>query len=285
MATITRGQLTFEVTESGPVDGEPVLLLHGFPQHADSWHCLVPLLTERGFRTLAMSQRGYSAGARPEGRCAYRVPELVADVVAVIDAYGGGPVHLVGHDWGANVAWAVAADHPEKLASLTALSVPHPRAMRRAMLTSRQGLHSWYMFAFQLPWLPERVLHAGWDLFLTRFGGQSVEQARRDRAGFATACDLTAPINWYRALPVTDPRTLAGRVVTPTLMVWSDRDLFIARRSVELCQGYVDGPLRFVTMTGVSHWIPDEAPRELAELMLPHLEQWSVAGAQGVAAR
>lgn len=284
MAIITRGQLSFEVTESGPAGGEPVLLLHGFPQHADCWDAVVPLLTERGFRTLAMSQRGYSPGARPAGRGAYRIDELVADVLAVIDSCGG-PVHLVGHDWGANVAWAVAAAHPERLASLTALSVPHPRAFRKAMVTSRQGLHSWYILAFQLPWLPERILHAGWDLFLARFGGQSVEQARRDRAGFPEPGDLTAPMNWYRAIPLAHPRTMAGRVVTPTLLVWSDRDIYIARRSVELCREYVDGPFRFETMTGVSHWIPDEAPRELAALMLPHLEKWSVASAQGVAAR
>jgi pimeloyl-ACP methyl ester carboxylesterase len=99
-----RGELVSDVTEAGPPDGEPVVLLHGFPQFSDSWDALVPLLTQHGYRTLAMDQRGYSVGARPPGRWAYRIPELIADVVALIDAHGGGPVHVVGHDWGAAVA-------------------------------------------------------------------------------------------------------------------------------------------------------------------------------------
>src|SRR4051794_32499159 len=103
---ITREGLAFNVSEAGPPDGRLVLLLHGFPQHSDSWDGLVPLLTEAGYRTLAMDQRGYSPGARPRNRSAYRISELVADAAAVIDHYGG-PVHLVGHDWGAAVAWAL----------------------------------------------------------------------------------------------------------------------------------------------------------------------------------
>ncbi|MGH3869061.1 MAG: alpha/beta fold hydrolase [Pseudonocardiaceae bacterium] len=121
-----RGKLVFDVTEAGPPEGEPVVLLHGFPQFSDSWDALVPLLTQHGYRTLAMDQRGYSVGARPPGRRAYRIPELVADVVALIDAHGGGPAHVVGHDWGAAVAWALTAGRPDKVRSLTALYVDAP---------------------------------------------------------------------------------------------------------------------------------------------------------------
>lgn len=110
MTTIHRAGLEFDITENGPADGEPVVLLHGFPQHADCWDALTPLLTTHGYRTLAMNQRGYSPNASPRGRRAYRIEELVADVIALIEARaGGGPVHVVGHDWGAAVAWALTA--------------------------------------------------------------------------------------------------------------------------------------------------------------------------------
>ncbi len=209
-----------------------------------------------------MSQRGYSAAARPAGRSAYKVPELVADAIAVVDAYGGGPVHVVGHDWGAVVAWGIATERPEKVASLTTLSVPHGRAFLRSMVTSRQVLHSWYMLFFQLPWLPERFMHSQFERFL-RFGGQSEVAAERDRASFPEPTDLTGPINWYRALPLVNLWKSAGPVSTPTLFVWSDRDIYLLRAGAEKCGDYVEGPFQFEILAGVSHWIPEEAPREL----------------------
>lgn len=270
---ITRDELVFNVSEAGPPDGRPVLLLHGFPQHSDSWGALVPLLTEAGYRTLAMDQRGYSPGARPLNRSSYRIRELVADAAAVIDHYGG-PVHLVGHDWGAAVAWALTAAHPDKVRSLTAVSVPHPGAFLRAMVTSTQGLKSWYMYFFQLPVLPERLLHRHLARVLIR-SGQSAPHARRDAAGFASRDALTAALNWYRAMPLLDPRKANEPVRRPTLFVWSDGDLAIDRAGAERTGRYVQAPYQFETLRGVSHWIPDEAPAELAAVLLPHLSRWS----------
>src|SRR5690606_26265127 len=136
---------TFDVIDGGPVDGDVIVLLHGFPQTATSWSKVAPLLHEAGYRSLAPHQRGYSPGARPSGRRAYSVDRLVADVAALVDTVGG-PVHLVGHDWGAIVAWAVAVERPELLRTLTTVSVPHPMAFLRSMARSTQLLHSYYMF-------------------------------------------------------------------------------------------------------------------------------------------
>ncbi|MDT0307541.1 alpha/beta fold hydrolase [Streptomyces sp. DSM 44917] len=274
MTTIDRDGLVFDVFENGPADGEPVVLLHGFPQHADSWDALTPLLTAQGYRVLAMNQRGYSPGARPRGRRAYRIEELVADVLALIDARGGGgPVHVVGHDWGAAVAWALTAAHPERVASLTALSVPHPAAFLTAMLTSVQALKSWYMFAFQLPWLPERLLLINPVRSLIRTG-LSPERARREAAWFPDAKSLRPALHWYRAMPLVNPRAARTPVRRPTLFVWSDGDVAISRQAAQRCARHVQGPYTFVTLPGVSHWIPDQAPTELATLLLPHLRRW-----------
>ncbi|WP_059011654.1 alpha/beta fold hydrolase [Streptomyces specialis] len=274
MATINRAGLEFDITESGPAAGEPVVLLHGFPQHADCWDALTPLLTAHGYRVLAMNQRGYSPSASPRGRLAYRMEELVADVVALIDARtGGGPAHVVGHDWGAAVAWALTAAHPERVASLTALSVPHPSAFLTSMFTSVQGLKSWYMYAFQLPWLPERLLLVDPVRTLIRLG-LSPEQARRDAAWFSGPEALRTAINWYRAMPLVNPRAARTPVRRPTLFVWSDGDVAISRQAARRCARHVQGPYTFVTLAGVSHWIPDQAPGELAELLVPHLKLW-----------
>ncbi|HEY2204597.1 MAG TPA: alpha/beta fold hydrolase [Pseudonocardia sp.] len=267
-----RDGLAFNVTEAGPADGEPVLLLHGFPQHADSWNALVPLLTGAGYRTLAVDQRGYSPGARPTGRRAYRITELVADAAAAIGHFstGSGRMHVVGHDWGAAVAWALAAAHPEKVASLTALSVPHVGAFLRSMATTRQGLRSWYMLFFQLPLLPERVVRRQFVRILVA-SGQAAGHAHRDAEAFAAPGALTAALNWYRAMPFLDPRRAGDPVTVPTLFVWSDADRFVDRRSAEACARFVSGPYQFETLPGVSHWIPDLAPAETAAVLLPHL--------------
>src|SRR3954463_14957615 len=161
MDSFRRGDLTFDVRDAGPADGTPVVLLHGFPQDSSSFDRLTPALHSAGLRTLAPDQRGYSPGARPSGRAAYRMRELTADVLALLDAAELGSAHVVGHDWGGIVGWALAAWHPERGRTLTAVSVPHPAAMARAFVTSDQALRSWYMGLFQLPVLPEQLLLAG----------------------------------------------------------------------------------------------------------------------------
>ncbi len=155
----SRDGLTFQVRDEGPVDADrTVLLLHGFPQTPSAFDGVAPALHEAGLRTLAPAQRGYSPGARPTARSAYRIGAIADDAVALLDAAGVDQAHVLGHDWGGMAAWALAGLHPERVASLTVLSTPHPAALGWSFTHSSQGLRSWYMGFFQLPWLPERLI-------------------------------------------------------------------------------------------------------------------------------
>ena len=255
------------MVDDGPLDGPPVVPLHGFPQRATSWAKVTPLLAEAGFRTYAPDQRGYAPGARPRGRRAYAATELVDDVVALIDRIGA-PVHLVGHDWGAAVAWGVAARHADRLASLTAVSVGHSEAFKRALRTSDQALRSWYMVLFQLPLVPERLLSGKW--FAQRFlggSGMTDEMIARYRVEIVDAGALTGGLNWYRAIPFSLADEVPD-VSVPTTFVWSDGDAALGRRMAELTKDHVDGPYEFIELAGASHWIPEERPAELAEAII-----------------
>jgi pimeloyl-ACP methyl ester carboxylesterase len=280
MFTVNRGTLAFDVIEHGPQDGDPVLLLHGFPQHATAWAGVAARLAARGYRCVAPDQRGYSPGARPSTVRAYAADELVDDVLAVIDAVAGpgGRAHVVGHDWGAIVGWRLAAHHPDRVRSLTAVSVPPPAALLGALRTSRQALASWYVLAFQIPGLAERAFRAGDGAFSRRLvrllqsSGQARAAAERDAAALADPAALTAALNWYRAARFTrvgdDPP-----VRVPSLYVWSDGDTAITRPAALAADRYVEGPFRYVELRGTSHWILDEAPGELAELVAAQLAE------------
>jgi pimeloyl-ACP methyl ester carboxylesterase len=265
--SVTRDGLEFGVRDEGPIDGPPIVLLHGFPERATAWRNVAPKLHAGGFRTLAMDQRGYAPGARPKRRRDYRVAELVADVDALVDAVGA-PVHLVGHDWGAMVAWSYAAAHPDRVHTLTAVSVPHPKAFLKSFVTSTQGLHSWYMFAFQLPGGAEWLARSGrMRPMLRRFGAKAEEIERFEDEVVADGA-LRGGLMWYRALPVTDPRTTAGAVTVPTTLVWSTDDVALGRWGAEHAGEFVDAPYELVVLAGVSHWIPTPAPDALAEAIL-----------------
>ncbi|MBE7187202.1 alpha/beta fold hydrolase [Jatrophihabitans endophyticus] len=266
MDTYRRGELVFDVSDTGG-DGDVVVLLHGFPQNRHEWDAVTPHLSSAGYRVLAPDQRGYSPGARPAGRRSYVQSELVADVLALTDAAGVDSFHLVGHDWGALVAWAVTSRHPERVRTLTAVSVPHPKAFAWAMPRG-QALKSWYMAAFQLPALPERFLPSTRGLAMLGSGGLTPEQMRAyveplGRDG------LTGALNWYRALPWSQrEKGYARRSTVPTTYVWSDGDVALGRAGAEATARFVDAPYRFAVLAGLSHWIPDEAPDDLAELIL-----------------
>ncbi len=199
------------------------------------------------------------------------MPELVADVGALIDASGAQRVHVVGHDWGAAVAWAVAAAMPERVATVSPISVPHPAAFIKSFVTSRQSLASWYMYLFQLPRLPEWLLSRRNGAVVSevlRRGGQTPAAAQRDGQAMSEPGALTAAINWYRALPLSNPRASTGKVSVPTLYVWSDRDIALLPKAAHDIARYVSGEYRFEILHGVSHWIPDEEPDKLADLLL-----------------
>ena len=272
VTTFTRDGLVFDVRDAGPTNGTPVVLLHGFPQDARAWDAVSPLLHVRGYRTIAPTQRGYSPGARPRPRRAYRSSELVKDVVALIGETGLGSVHLVGHDWGAVVAWALAAHRPDLLRSLTALSVPHPAAFLRAMLTSRQALKSRYMYFFQLPWLPERYLASdSWERSL-RSTGMSAQSAAHDAKLMRDRGAARGALNWYRAMLYSSPRAMRAKITVPTMYVWSDGDVAIGPKGAALTPRFVEGPYTYEVLEGVSHWIPEEVPQLLDALLASHFE-------------
>ncbi|WP_248580991.1 alpha/beta fold hydrolase [Nocardioides sp. InS609-2] len=264
LTSYTHDGLTFDVRDEGPADGDVIVLLHGFPQTSTSWATVVPHLHAAGFRTVAPDQRGYSPGARPSGRHDYRLDQLVGDVVALIEATGHDAVHLVGHDWGGTVAWSTAASRPEVVRTLTAVSVPHPRAMVQTFRTVRQLRKSWYMVAFQLPWLPEHVLSGRYGESFLRASGMTAEQISRYRDEVVLTGALPHALGWYRAMLLPTPRGLGRRVSVPTTHVWSDGDTAIAREGAELTASYVEADYHLEVLEGVSHWIPEEAPEELA---------------------
>jgi pimeloyl-ACP methyl ester carboxylesterase len=271
ITSFTRAGLVFDVRDSGPLTGTPVILLHGFPQDSRSWGPVAALLHARGYRTIAPDQRGYSPGARPRPRFAYRASELTKDIVELIRVAGLGPVHLVGHDWGAVVAWELAAERPDLLRSLAALSVPHPGAFARAMFTRSQRRKSRYMLFFQLPWLPERQLTSGrsWERSL-RATGMSSEAAARDAGRLNERGAARGALNWYRALVFSNPRVLRAKITVPTLYVWSDGDKAIGPKGAALTPRLVTASYTFEVLKGVSHWIPDEAPEQLDTLLATH---------------
>ena len=266
LESFTRDGLTFEVDDGGPAGGETVVLLHGFPTDRTSWQRMTPMLHAAGLRTLAPDQRGYSAGARPPGRAAYRLEELLADVLALLDAAGVERAHVVGHDWGGGVAWLLAANHPDRVATVTVLSTPHPAALSRAWKSDRgQRLRSWYIAAFQVPWVPERVLAALFASVVVRSG-----HARRGRTsvcrpprscGRAHRSDRLVPRDAARR---TSP---AHRVSVPATYVWGSRDSFLGRAAAELTREHVRGPYEFVELDD-NHWLPERRPEECAAAVI-----------------
>ena len=273
MDRFSNAAFSFEVSDTGG-DGPSgvVVLLHGFPQDRSCWDAVAPALAGHGYRVLAPDLRGYSPAAQPAARSAYRNSELAADVIALADAAGAERVHLAGHDWGAALAWYVAGRHPDRVASLAALSVPHPRAFTEAMVSSSQLARSWYMAAWQVPWLPERVLtwRGGQALRRTLIGsGLDPASADRYTARAREPAGLRGPLNWYRAMPFS-LREPAGTSRVPTMFVWGNRDRFVGRVAAERCGRYVSGPYRFVELDGASHWLPERSAEQVTGLLLRH---------------
>lgn len=282
MEHYTRDTLVFDVTDAGPRHAEVVVLLHGFPQDRTAWGRVSPLLHTAGLRTLAPDQRGYSRRSRPAGRTAYRLCELTDDVVALLDAAGLERAHLVGHDWGGAVAWALASRHPERLASLTVLSTPHPAAMAWAFTHGAQALHSWYMLAFQVPWLPEEVLARRLEQLFTT-SGLSAQDAAHYVARFSAPGELTGPLAWYRAMPASAamlkslrPKRLAVReamggdraprplgITVPTTYVWGTKDFALGRAAAERTGQHVSADYRFVELSA-GHWLPEKRADQVA---------------------
>ncbi|GIF72269.1 alpha/beta fold hydrolase [Asanoa siamensis] len=260
--------LTFEVTEGGPPGGPVVILLHGFPLNRHGWAGVTPHLHAAGLRTYAVDQRGYSPGARPSGVEAYTAAECVADAAAFVDELAGGSAHIVGHDFGSLVGWQLAAAHPSRVRTLTAVSVPHPAAFAQAILTDPdQQRRSSYIELFRTVGKAEHVL--------SRDGGAGLRKVldgvgpRLDvyAAALLEPGALTATLNWYRALVVED-LVKVGPVARPTTFVWGERDIAVGPLAAGLAADHVTGDYRFLPLPDVDHWVTDAAPEVLARAIL-----------------
>jgi epoxide hydrolase 4 len=280
---IETGGMTFECLRAGRGNPKLAVLLHGFPEAHFSWRHQIGPLVEAGYEVIAPNQRGYGASSRPEGIGAYHIKHLMADVAGIIDETADGrPVTLISHDWGAIVAWGFAAQRLRPLERLVVMNVPHPARMIEELRHSAQRKKSWYVFFFQLPWLPEYLMglkHADavGKAFTrlardkTRFD-QPLIDAYRDNAAIPGA--LTAMINWYRAsarggLEVFR-REVVATIATPTLMIWGEEDDALG---IELTEGY-DGLVKDFTLhrlPGVSHWVQQEAPEAVNAILLDWL--------------
>jgi pimeloyl-ACP methyl ester carboxylesterase len=285
---VEAGGLRFEVHQAGDAASPKLaLLLHGFPEHAVSWRFQMALLAERGYRVWAPNQRGYGRSSRPEGKAAYHIDHLVADVAALIDASGCDEVLLAGHDWGGIVAWEFAARAERPLDRLVTMNIPHPQRFREELATNRtQRRRSWYAAMFQLPRVAEWLIGRKdakliGDAFVRtaahpdRFPEEVLEvyrsQARQPGA-------LTAMLNWYRAAGKRfgADRTYE-RIEVPTLLVWGEADQALGK---ELTFG-TDRLVKDLTvryLPGISHWVQQDAPEEVNAILGAWLDGAPVPG-------
>ncbi|MGO9342367.1 MAG: alpha/beta fold hydrolase [Acidimicrobiales bacterium] len=262
---------------SGPADGRPVLLLHGFPQTSWSWHHQLDALGQAGYHAVAIDQRGYSSGARPAETAAYHIDFLVSDVLALADVLGMDKFDLVGHDWGGMVAWVTGARHPQRLRTLTVVSTPHPGAFAAAIANSEgeQQQRSSYISVFRQEGVAESALlgdDGSGDGLRAMFAASGI--ATDDVSEFVDAMTkpgaLTAALNWYRATEI-DSMNDVGQVGVPTMYVWSTDDIALGREAAESTGAFVSAPYRFEVLDGVSHWVPETAPDRLNALLLDFL--------------
>ena len=257
----------FDVRVDGPQEGDPIVLLHGFPQTSVCWGPVAAQLVSAGWRVVAPDQRGYSPGARPDGVAHYQGTLLADDVAELADALGVERFHLVGHDWGASVAWVVADRHAEKVLSLTAVSVPHPAAYLAAVRDDPDQRHrAAYIDLFRQPGKAEEVLLAEGARRLRAMyqGIPATEVVEEYIRQLTEPGALTAALSWYRAMGRGAPRP----TTVPTTYVWSDADRALGRAGAEACGAHVRADYRFEVLPGVSHWVPEEAPVPLARAIL-----------------
>jgi pimeloyl-ACP methyl ester carboxylesterase len=271
----------FEVATMGTGD-RLALCLHGFPEHAYSWRHQMPMLAKLGYRVWAPNLRGYGNTDSPQEVSAYKTRTLVEDVAALIKAANTKETVLLAHDWGGALAWSLAMQQPQLIDRLIVLNLPHPACFARELRKPAQLMKSWYIFFFQLPWLPEFMLGRrraratsgiirGSSLDPARFPDEALEVYR---ANAARPGGLTAMINWYRAMFRGGGlrRFGAGKIPIiqiPTLFLWGDADSALSFRTTVDTEKYVAN-LTFRVFPGVSHWIQQEAPEAVNEM----IEAW-----------
>ncbi len=273
--TFHNGAIQLHAVASGPADGPVVILLHGFPEFWYSWHQQIVPLASAGFRVIVPDQRGYNLSSKPRGAANYALSHLTSDILAIAGQLNAEKFFLAGHDWGAAVAWSVALLHPQRISKLAILNVPHPSVMRRYLASSRRQLRrSWYMFFFQLPFLPE----AAFTAFNYRLGVRSLVRSSREgtfspddlaqyRSAWSQPHALTSMINWYRAAFRFRTKFPDSTVHVPTRILWGERDAFLLADMAQDSLRYCDSA-ELYTFANASHWLQHEEPARVSQLLI-----------------
>ncbi len=271
--TIRANGFTFDARTAGPPKGPLVILLHGFPQSSYEWRKVMPTLGRAGYHVVAPDQRGYSPGARPIADAEYTIDNMVADTIAIAERFSARKFHLVGHDWGAGVAWATAIAHPDRLRSLTAVSVPHPAAYAKASENpnGEQSKKKGYIDTFIAPGVAAGLANEGF--LRAAFGGTATDADINEYMKvLGTTEAMDAALAWYRANDLrTGLGTDAPSVKVPTLFVYGTADCCLGRDAADLTANYVAAPYRYEVLDGVTHWIPEAAKENLTELLVAFL--------------
>lgn len=291
---VTANGLDFEVDQAGT--GEKfALMLHGFPESKFSWRAQIPVFVERGYTVWAPNLRGYGNTTRPIGKANYTLDHLTADVAGLIDAARArgitGPVTLMAHDWGGAIAWAFVLRQMRPLERFIILNMPHPVPFFKALKTFAQFRRSWYMFFFQLPWLPEFVLGArGAKAIGDAFLGMAVDKSRfpdhvlaEYRKNALKPGALTAMVNYYRAnISIKGAKLPPTPVIeTPTLMIWGEADTALGKETTYGTDRLVkDFTLRY--LPDVSHWVQQEAPETVNAMIAAWLDGKTVPDAHDI---
>ena len=276
---ISTNGVNLQVIEAGPVDGPLVVLLHGFPEPAASWHRQIAALVEAGYRVVAPDQRGYGLSDKPRGVAAYHLDNLVNDLVGLITACGRERASVVGHDWGGIVTWAAIERHPECFDRAVILNAPHPAVIRQALRSDLgQIRRGWYVFLFQVPGLPEWLLKRhnfrALERALTSTGRTGAfEPAEIDgyRTYWSQPGAIRAMLNWYRAgLRAPGPPLPASPILVPTQIIWGVQDhslgVGLARSSYAQCQ---DATIEWIE--DATHWVIHDQPDRVNRLILGFL--------------
>ena len=269
--------LDFDAFVDGPADAPLVLLLHGASESFHIWRAQLPALAAAGFRAVAPSLRGYSAGARPptDGTANYGIDLLMADAMNIAAACGHGErrFHLVGHDWGGSIAWGIADKHPDRLASLSVLSRPHPTAFNRALALpdGEQAQRSRHHKAFLEADAGARLLADGARALRERWtrSGMPAAAIERHLSVIGDPAAMEGMLAWYRARGAL--RAPLGPIRVPTLYIWGEADDTVGRAAAEGTRDFITGSYTFATLPGVGHFAADQAPERVNELLLAHL--------------
>jgi pimeloyl-ACP methyl ester carboxylesterase len=259
--------------------GEPVLLLHGFPDFWFMWRHQLPLFAKAGYRAIALDLRGYNRSDAPPAISEYGSSHLVHDIERVMDTLKIDRATIVGHDWGGVVAWHFAASHPERVCKLVVINAPHPAAYMHSLLRSSQLLRSWYVFVFQIPRIPELLLTASHMKWLRRIwmhaarGAGTVTDVDVDKyaKAFSREGKVRAALNYYRAaMRSAFRRTRSARIKTPTLILWGGRDRFLVSSLPEATRRWV-GNLTIHKLANYGHWPQLESPEEVNAVIVGFL--------------